>query len=540
MHNAYADGVFFHKATSILGKPDVLAAMTDLYDLLDESFPLEGLLIHHFFPMPKDLSILYLVKKNHIEFIGRVVPLEHGQAMFLRAFSMTGGIYSTPNSLESQVVSRVFNTMSDMLPDKPRGSIVCCLKAAGAPLGLLRVLGPNANCFAEVHERRLGILSIPLGFALLKLLRRPETRTFMRKRGYSYERLYHQEKDAPKKLIGADGGLKEVMDTVDKLSGTDAPVLILGETGTGKEIIADAVQAGSPRNGKPFIKVNCGAIPETLMDSTLFGHEKGAFTGAYSSVPGKFEQANGGTLFLDEVGELPLQAQVRLLRTLQNHVVERVGSTVSIPINVRIIAATNRDLRKMLREGAFREDLYHRLNVFTIQVPPLRERPQDILNLASHFIREATKRLRLPPISGIDPASTKKLLDYPWPGNIRELENLVERAVTLNYEGRLKLGRYLLDRTGPAVEHGPPPQDLEPLVRDLMRKILAEQNGRDRGTTEKPRSMDEAMRKHILAALRQSGGKVHGPGGAGDLLNINPDTLRKRMKKLGIAKSRHT
>ena len=239
------------------------------------------------------------------------------------------------------------------------------------------------------------------------------------------------------------------METVRKLSGTDAPVLILGETGTGKELVANAIQARSQRVGKPFIKVNCGAIPETLMDSTLFGHEKGAFTGAHCAVGGKFELANGGTLFLDELGELSLQAQVRLLRTLQNHVVERVGSTTSIPVDVRIIAATNRDLHKMLREGTFREDLYHRLNVFTISVPPLRERLQDLLPLARHFIDKATRRLGLPPISGIEPDSAERLLQYDWPGNVRELKNVIESAFHNNHTAiltRNDIPNYILSR----------------------------------------------------------------------------------------------
>ena len=241
------------------------------------------------------------------------------------------------------------------------------------------------GCFTEEHERRLGLLAIPLSFALVKVLREEEVQRFFSAHGYDTPSQSPHEDDAPAELIGTSGGLRNVMETVRKLSGTDAPVLILGETGTGKELVANAIQARSQRVGKPFIKVNCGAIPETLMDSTLFGHEKGAFTGAHCAVGGKFELANGGTLFLDELGELSLQAQVRLLRTLQNHVVERVGSTTSIPVDVRIIAATNRDLHKMLREGTFREDLYHRLNVFTISVPPLRERLQDLLPLARHL-----------------------------------------------------------------------------------------------------------------------------------------------------------
>ena len=320
------------------------------------------------------------------------------------------------------------------------------------------------------------------------------------------------------------------------------------------------------------------------MDSTLFGHEKGAFTGAHCAVAGKFELANGGTLFLDELGELSLQAQVRLLRTLQNHVVERVGSTTSIPVDVRIIAATNRNLHKMLREGTFREDLYHRLNVFTISVPPLRERLQDLLPLARHFIDKATRRLGLPPISGIEPDSAERLLQYDWPGNVRELENLVERAVILDYNSKLKLDRYLQPVLEQAVPGCPAPEQgeaLEGRVRELVRRCLAEwmekgmppeaggppHPGGERrpdnavgrgevrlsekagvastgaasdlsesGSEEALRPLDDVVREHIEAALKRTGGKIHGPGGAGELLGVHPDTLRKRMKKMGITR----
>ena len=425
-----------------------------------------------------------------------------------------------------------------------------------------------------------------MSFALVKVLREEEVQRFFSAHGYDTPSQSPHEDDAPAELIGTSGGLRNVMETVRKLSGTDAPVLILGETGTGKELVANAIQARSQRVGKPFIKVNCGAIPETLMDSTLFGHEKGAFTGAHCAVGGKFELANGGTLFLDELGELSLQAQVRLLRTLQNHVVERVGSTTSIPVDVRIIAATNRDLHKMLREGTFREDLYHRLNVFTISVPPLRERLQDLLPLARHFIDKATRRLGLPPISGIEPDSAERLLQYDWPGNVRELENLVERAVILDYNSKLKLDRHLqpvLERAVPgrsAPEHG---EALEGRVRELVRGAVL-RSGWKRGCCREAECPvpSRSVREHRLdnaagrgearlsektgsgvcgggiEAFRNSGakqrfvhwmtwyagtyrgrprpygrGKIDGPGGAGELLGVHPENVAQEDEENG-------
>lgn len=477
MPDAYQDGVFFHKSTRILAMPDVRESLIAFYKLLKETFPLEGMVMHHFLPSSQSLLELHFIHDGGIHFLGRFIPFSREQTMFLRAFSLTGGVNAIPNSQEVRTAESVNNDLREYIENRPRAHLVCCLKGAGAPLGLLRLIGTEVGCFTEEHERRLGLLAIPLSFALVKVLREEEVQRFFSAHGYDTPSQSPHEDDAPAELIGTSGGLRKVMETVRKLSGTDAPVLILGETGTGKELVANAIQARSQRVGKPFIKVNCGAIPETLMDSTLFGHEKGAFTGAHCAVAGKFELANGGTLFLDELGELSLQAQVRLLRTLQNHVVERVGSTTSIPVDVRIIAATNRDLHKMLREGTFREDLYHRLNVFTISVPPLRERLQDLLPLARHFIDKATRRLGLPPISGIEPDSAERLLQYDWPGNVRELENLVERAVILDYNSKLKLDRYLqpvLEHAvpgRPAPEHG---EALEGRVRELVRRCFAE------------------------------------------------------------------
>ena len=430
MPDAYQDGVFFHKSARILAMPDVRESLIAFYKLLKGTFPLEGMVMHHFLPSSQSLLELHFIHDGGIHFLGRFIPFSREQTMFLRAFSLTGGVNAIPNSQEVRTAESVNNDLREYIENRPRAHLVCCLKGAGAPLGLLRLIGTE-----------VGLLAIPLSFALVKVLREEEVQRFFSAHGYDTPSQSPHEDDAPAELIGTSGGLRNVMETVRKLSGTDAPVLILGETGTGKELVANAIQARSQRVGKPFIKVNCGAIPETLMDSTLFGHEKGAFTGAHCAVGGKFELANGGTLFLDELGELSLQAQVRLLRTLQNHVVERVGSTTSIPVDVRIIAATNRDLHKMLREGTFREDLYHRLNVFTISVPPLRERLQDLLPLARHFIDKATRRLGLPPISGIEPDSAERLLQYDWPGNVRELEN--QRLLLLLHNCQITLIKHI-------------------------------------------------------------------------------------------------
>jgi transcriptional regulator with GAF, ATPase, and Fis domain len=285
--------------------------------------------------------------------------------------------------------------------------------------------------------------------------------------------------------------------------------LILGESGTGKEKIADCIYDLSARKGKAFIKVNCAALSPSLIESELFGHEKGAFTGAVDKKIGKFEQADNGTIFLDEVGELPLDLQVKLLRVLQEKEVERVGSATTIKLNIRVIAATNRNLEKEVAAGKFRLDLYYRLNVFPISLPPLRERSDDIPALTAHFIenfnRKAGKK-----ITGISEKLSNKFAAYHWPGNIRELENLIERGVLLSK------GTIIEDITLP----------------DFINKETQTVQSETR-----TRTIEENERDHILAVLKKSNGKIWGIGGAAELLNLPPTTLSSKMKKLGIKRS---
>ncbi|MDX1777119.1 MAG: sigma 54-interacting transcriptional regulator, partial [Desulfobulbales bacterium] len=315
-------------------------------------------------------------------------------------------------------------------------------------------------------------------------------------------------------IIGADFGLKDVMDKTRNVATLASPVLLQGETGVGKEIIAGAIHNASLRRDGPFIKVNCGAIPETLIDSELFGHEKGAFTGAIDQKRGRFERANGGTIFLDEIGELPLEAQVRLLRVLQEKEIERVGGTAPLKVDIRIIAATHRDLEAMIREGRFRDDLFFRLNVFPIYIPALRERKGDIPGLVQHFIRKKSRELQLPSVPTLTPDAYDRLLAHDWPGNVRELENAVERAIILNREEPLSF-----------VELNPTqdPATAQTTVPDTMETY----------------NLDQATANHIRRVLKITNGRVEGRDGAAELLGLNPGTLRGRMRKLGIAFGRN-
>jgi len=322
-------------------------------------------------------------------------------------------------------------------------------------------------------------------------------------------------------IIGRSDALLRVLDDVKEVAGTDATVLILGETGTGKELVARAIHLASGRRGKPLIKVNCAAIPATLMESEFFGHEQGAFTGATKKRDGRFALAHGGTIFLDEIGELPLDLQAKLLRIIQEGEFEPVGSSQTRKVDVRVIAATNRDLEKLLRAGQFREDLFYRLNVYPIKLPPLRERPDDIGMLATAFARNFARRMgrRLVPLSD---DCVRRLQAYNWPGNVRELQNIIERAVITSRDGHLNLDRALPESVNAAAAA------LGPVVAD---KPTAQH-------VRTARELEELERSNIIAALKAAEWRVAGEKGAAQLLGVKPTTLSSRMKALNIERKR--
>jgi transcriptional regulator with GAF, ATPase, and Fis domain len=314
-------------------------------------------------------------------------------------------------------------------------------------------------------------------------------------------------------LIGGDTGLAAVMARARVVSRSSAPVLLFGETGTGKEIIARAIHEHSTFRSGPFRRVNCGAIAPELIDSELFGHEQGAFTGAVTRRKGWFEQADGGTLFLDEVGELALAAQVRLLRVVQDGEVVRVGGERPVRVDVRIVAATHRDLPAMVEARTFREDLYYRLSVFPIVIPPLRDRPTDIRAFAEYFAERAANRFGLRPVPVSD-GDVRVLADYRWPGNVREMAAVMDRAVLIGQGRELNVAA-ALGQNAPS-SNARPPRGVETTARSAIEPL------------------DVVMQRHIEAALRETHGRVEGPHGAARLLGINPHTLRARMRKLKI------
>ncbi len=311
-------------------------------------------------------------------------------------------------------------------------------------------------------------------------------------------------------IIGSSPALNFVLTEVERVAPTDSTVLVLGETGTGKELIASAIHNLSTRSGSPFVKVNCASIPFDLLESELFGHEKGAFTGAVAQKIGRFEMADNGTLFLDEIGDLPLALQPKLLRILQEQEFERLGSGRTHRINVRLIAATHRDLTGMVERKEFRSDLYYRLNVFPIELPPLRARRCDIPELISHFVRDFARRLGRPMLH-IPPETMTAFTSYSWPGNVRELQNLIERAVIRSSDGVLPNPLPPLDQS--------PQSNLKPAILDL-------------GTV----TFSDCTRSLILQTLEDTGWMIGGPDGAAARLGLPRTTLISKMKKLGISR----
>jgi len=392
------------------------------------------------------------------------------------------------------------------------------LKLEGNRIGSLGVSVDGVNQYTGEHARLLQLLHGPFAIAMSNALRHQEVIRFKDMLADDNRYLFDELRSVSgDEIIGSDFGLKAVMEMVQQVAPLDSPVLLLGETGTGKEVVANAIHYSSPRKDGPFIKVNCGAIPETLLDSELFGHEKGAFTGAIGQKRGRFERADRGTIFLDEIGELPPQAQVRLLHVLQRKEVERVGGTSAIPVDIRIISATHRNLEEMIASGRFREDLWFRLNVFPITIPPLRQRREDIPALVHHFIDRKTKELKLPERPVLGHGAIDRLVAYDWPGNVRELENMIERALIQHRGGILSF------------------ETLLPMSA-LKDRELVQDSGRNRALL----SLDEINARHIRRALEMAGGKINGPGGAAQILGLNPNTLRKRMNKLEIVYGRRS
>jgi len=406
-----------------------------------------------------------------------------------------------------------------LLPAAAAGSwLVGALRGEHGPCGALLLQARPRDRFNEQHERMLGALLEPFSVAL-ENDRRLRELAALREAAEADKRsalVRLGRTDLRNVVVGAEAGLAPVLQRVSLVARSDMPVLLLGETGTGKELIARAIHDASARARGPFIRVNCGAIAPELIDSELFGHERGAFTGATGSRRGWFERADEGTLLLDEVGELPLPAQVRLLRVVQEGSFERVGGERPVSVDVRIIAATHRDLPVMAQNGRFREDLWYRIAGFPIVLPPLRERRSDIRELAEHFADKAARHFGLRRVH-LAADDLQLLCSYDWPGNVRELASVIDRAAILG-DGET---RELTKALGVLDSHTERPA-----------RLAGQHASAPHGATLP--TLDAAMRAHIEQALRSCHGRIEGGAGVAAVLGVNPHTLRARMRKLGI------
>jgi len=502
---------FFRQVTvRICGSLDIQTALENSFHYVRDVIPVKSMTMVLYDP---GLNIAHIIASVGFEFetrfgFGKTVVLPPEGVEFRAARWASMGPAEITN--RPDLIPETKDTFKQFGLDINVSMIDVRLELEGNRIGVLTLMVEGIDRYTDEHAGILRTVHEPFAIAMANALQHREVSKL--RDMLADDNLYLQmrlRELAGEEIVGAEFGLKNVMKLVGQVAHLESPVILYGETGVGKEVIANAIHYSSPRREGPFIKVNCGAIPETLIDSELFGHEKGAFTGAVSQKRGRFERAHGGTIFLDEVGELPPQVQVRILNVIQNREIERVGGTKTIPVDIRIISATHRNLEDMIERGKFREDLWFRLNVFPIIIPPLRQRKEDIPALVHHFIEQKSMELKMGGIPAIAPGALERLRAHNWPGNVRELQNIVERALIQSRDNVLRFdnftgSRYDID-TGSSIEEG---MTILPL--------------------------DEMNARYIKKALDMVHGKINGTGGAAELLGIHPNTLRKRMDKLGI------
>nr|WP_320133598.1 sigma 54-interacting transcriptional regulator [uncultured Holophaga sp.] len=499
-------GIFFREVTlRVCSSLDIRTAMGRTFPYLAEILPLEEMYLDVLDPALGAIRRIAKVSASGVSPGESIFPLPAPVWDWLQVQreSVVVGTDRSPLPEDLNRLMQNYDFSETIVP----------LRIEDQIFGLLILRARGRGLYSQAQARILASVADPFAIALANALAHEQL--IKHKDELLDDRHFLSQEMTSittEEIVGGTGGLLHVVEMIHQVAPRNNTALILGETGVGKEVIASAIHQASPRRNGPFIKVNCGAIPDTLIDSELFGHEKGAFTGAVSSSRGRFERAQGGTLFLDEIGELSLQAQVRLLRAIQHREIERVGGTRTIPVDVRVIAATHRNLEQMVKEGAFREDLWYRINVFPIPVPPLRHRKEDIPGLVRHFLRVKGQELGIAVLPALAPGALIRLEDYDWPGNVRELENLVERELILNPAG------------------------------PLLFSSLGSQPRTDgtRAALSGPLALDEAMARHLAAVLDLTQGRILGPGGAAELLRINGSTLRHRLRKLGIPFGRDT
>jgi len=502
---------FFREMTiRICSSLDIDEALTNTFEYIKQIIPADGLGLAHL-----DLERGKIVSVATVLHEGAQVMF-HGQKPEIDMDKEQ--VQSLLESVNDSTVTYISNNpaslpdgLIDLFPNLASSSCLSLhLTMNDQVIGRFIVAAEGLNRYSEDDAKLLETVKEPIAIALSNVRRFRELHRIKEILAEDNRTLSDKLKRfTGVEVVGLEFGLKEVMTQVHQVAQSNSPTLLLGETGTGKEVIADAIHMASRKQKGPMITMQCGAIPDSLLDSELFGHEKGSFTGASESKRGRFERADHGTLFLDEVGELSMEAQVKLLRVLQEKRFERIGGSKTIKVDVRVIAATHRDLEKMVREGTFREDLWYRLNVFPIRIPPLRLRREDIPALIKYFVRCKALEMNLVNVPRIKDNEIDRLKAYEWPGNVRELQNIVERALLVSK------GEFLL---------------FPPLTGAHRKEETHLQPCQPTGDL----SLDAMMNHHIRSVLNQVGGKIDGQGGAAEVLQMNPSTLRFRMKKLGI------
>jgi transcriptional regulator with GAF, ATPase, and Fis domain len=501
---------FFRQATlRICGCLEIEKAMRDVIGYLQNFIPVDNMTMHLFMPKLGIIRTIAIASADECEKTDRCTPLPP-EAIVPSIINKIEPVRISNDPELDPINKAMVNGFG--FPDSSLMLMLLKSEESKLPLGHVVLRSERKGQYTQEHLRLFKTLREPFTIALSNTLQHDQVlklkEMLQDDNRYLFDELQRQSGET---IIGVDYGLKAVVNMVNSVASKRSPVLLLGETGVGKDMIANMIHRLSAHKNGPFIKVNCGAIPDTLIDSELFGHEKGAFTGAVSRKRGRFERAHSGTIFLDEIAELPLQAQIRLLRVLQHKEIERVGGTQPISLDIRVIAATHQNLEKMVSTQKFREDLWFRLNVFPIHIPPLCERLMDIGELTHHLIEKKRRELQLHTIPELAPGTIDRLMAYQWPGNVRELENLIERALILCDEG---------------------PLVIDPFLAPAQSTI----SGSMPETSQVPQSLkfDDVMTWHIERILEKTGGKIHGPGGAAKLLDMNAGTLRNRMNKMGI------
>nr|WP_320049405.1 sigma 54-interacting transcriptional regulator [uncultured Desulfuromonas sp.] len=519
---------FFRQITLLVCRSlDIKEVANDCFEYLQDFLPLDAFFISLFDPDSGTLSRIAYASYDIENKVDEIVYLP--QDLLVLYSEMIDGEAKLVADTQLDSFCRL---MEPYVHNKGYSEIILPLRIADHVFGTLVARARKPNSYSEEHRQLLTSVREPFSIATSNALRHQELFRLKEKLNRDNQLLRNElQIKTGTKIIGAQGGLSHVLAMAKQVAPLNSTVLLLGETGVGKEVIASTIHYASARKNGPFIKVNCGAIPETLLDSELFGHEKGAFSGAVSMKRGRFERADGGTLFLDEIGELPLEAQTRLLRVLQSKEIERVGGSDVVSVDIRVIAATNRDLEKMVKNNQFRQDLWFRLNTYPIVIPSLKQRREDIPDLVEYFINRKSKELGFrepPPIAS---GAIDFLMQHHWPGNIRELENVVERALIQNKGRTLSQNHFSLSNQSNHVDN-----TSSCLFPCLAKQYLQTTAAHPQKEPEAPPSfkLDDMTRQHIIRCLEMTGGKIHGNDGAAELLGINANTLRSRMKKLDI------